>query len=75
MSASEQNAKSGAAGRLYGCFSCVSNNDESLSHRIRFQYELGESRYTVDEALAKDGIYSAPLKATFRILHAKRAEK
>ncbi len=46
----------------------VSNNDESLT--IEFvSYELGESRYTVDEALAKDAIYSAPLKATFRILH------
>src|SRR5689334_9782512 len=52
----------------------VSNNDESLT--IEFvSYELGESRYTVDEALAKDGVYSAPLKATFRILHREESGK
>src|ERR1700690_287082 len=52
----------------------VSNNDESLT--IEFvSYDLGETRYTVDEALAKDGIYSAPLKATFRILHREESGK
>src|SRR5579862_3687747 len=52
----------------------VSNNDESLT--IEFvSYELGESRYTEDEALAKDGVYSAPLKATFRILHREESGK
>src|SRR5437762_4150875 len=52
----------------------VSNNDESLT--IEFvAYELGESRYTVDEALAKDTIYSAPLKATFRILQRQEGGK
>ncbi len=52
----------------------VSNNDESLT--IEFvSYELGESRYTEEEALLKDGIYSAPLKATFRILHREESGK
>jgi DNA-directed RNA polymerase subunit beta len=52
----------------------VSNNDESLT--IEFvSYDLGETRYTVDEALAKDGVYSAPLKATFRILHREESGK
>ena len=52
----------------------VSNNDESLT--IEFvSYELGESRYTEDEALMKDGVYSAPLKATFRILHREESGK
>ena len=32
-------------------------------------------RSTVDEALAKDGVYSAPLKATFRILHREESGK
>jgi DNA-directed RNA polymerase subunit beta len=45
----------------------ISNNDESLTLEF-VAYDLGESRYTVEEALAKDTIYSAPLKATFRIL-------
>ena len=35
-------------------------------------YELGEPRYTVEEALSKDAIFSAPIKATFRILHRER---
>src|SRR4029077_8182050 len=30
---------------------------------------------TEDEALAKDGVYSAPLKATFRILHREESGK
>ena len=52
----------------------VSNNDESLT--IEFvSYELGESRYTEEEALLKDGIFSAPLKATFRILHREESGK
>jgi DNA-directed RNA polymerase subunit beta len=45
----------------------ISNNDESLTLEF-VSYELGEPRYTVEEALVKDTIYSAPLKATFRIL-------
>src|SRR5260221_2541838 len=52
----------------------VSNNDESLT--IEFvAYELGESRYAMEEALAKDGVYSAPIKATFRILHREESGK
>src|SRR3982751_6159614 len=45
----------------------ISNNDESLTLEF-VSYELGEPRYTVEEALHKDAIYSAPLKSTFRIL-------
>ncbi len=45
----------------------ISNNDESLTMEF-VQYELGEPRYTVEEAMMKDAIYSTPLKATFRIL-------
>lgn len=45
----------------------ISNSDESLTLEF-VAYDLGEPRYNVDEALAKDAIYSAPLKATFRIL-------
>jgi len=45
----------------------ISNNDESLTLEF-VGYELGSPRYTVEEALWKDAIYSAPLKATFRIL-------
>jgi DNA-directed RNA polymerase subunit beta len=45
----------------------ISNNDESLTLEF-VAYDLGEPRYTVDEALSKDTIFSAPLKATFRIL-------
>ncbi len=45
----------------------INNNDESLTLEF-VSYELGEPRYTVEEALNKDTVYSAPLKATFRIL-------
>src|SRR4029079_1346809 len=45
----------------------ISNNDESLTLEF-VGYELGEPRYTVEEALSKDAVYSVPLKATFRIL-------
>jgi DNA-directed RNA polymerase subunit beta len=52
----------------------ISNNDESLTLEF-VAYDLGEPRYTVEEALWKDTIYSAPLKATFRILNAKKMAK
>src|SRR4051812_4758471 len=52
----------------------ISNNDESLTLEF-VAYELGEPRYTVDEALHKDAIYSAPLKATFRILQREEGGK
>ena len=52
----------------------ISNNDESLTLEF-VSYELGESRYTVEEALNKDAIYSAPLKATFRILQREEGGK
>src|SRR5947209_631823 len=52
----------------------INNNDESLTLEF-VSYDLGEPRYTVDEALAKDAIYSAPLKATFRILQREEGGK
>ena len=52
----------------------ISNNDESLTLEF-VAYDLGEPRYTVDEALWKDTIYSAPLKATFRILQREEGGK
>ena len=52
----------------------ISNNDESLTLEF-VAYDLGEPRYTVDEALHKDAIYSAPLKATFRILQREEGGK
>src|SRR5258708_33984502 len=52
----------------------ISNNDESLTLEF-VSYELGEPRYTVEEALSKDAIYSAPIKATFRILHREEGGK
>jgi DNA-directed RNA polymerase subunit beta len=52
----------------------ISSNDESLTLEF-VSYELGEPRYTVDEALSKDTIFSAPLKATFRILQREENSK
>src|SRR5437762_2619839 len=52
----------------------ISNNDESLTLEF-VAYELGEPRYNVEEALNKDAIYSAPLKATFRILQREEGGK
>src|SRR3974390_2260625 len=52
----------------------ITNTDESLTLEF-VSYELGEPRYTVEEALAKDTIYSAPLKATFRILQREENAK
>jgi DNA-directed RNA polymerase subunit beta len=52
----------------------ISNNDESLTLEF-VGYELGEPRYTMEEALHKDAIYSAPLKATFRILQREEGGK
>src|ERR1700759_2463280 len=52
----------------------ISNNDESLTLEF-VAYDLGEPRYTVDEALSKDAIFSAPLKATFRILQREEGGK
>jgi len=52
----------------------ISNNDESLTLEF-VGYELGEPRYTVEEALTKDTVYSAPLKATFRILQREESGK
>src|SRR5690349_5254638 len=52
----------------------ISNNDESLTMEF-VAYDLGEPRYTVTEALSKDAVYSAPLKATFRILHREESGK
>ncbi len=52
----------------------ISNNDESLTLEF-IAYDLGEPRYTMEEALWKDTIYSAPLKATFRILQREENAK
>ena len=52
----------------------ITSNDESLTLEF-VQYELGEPRYTVEEALWKDAVYSAPLKATFRILQREESSR
>jgi DNA-directed RNA polymerase subunit beta len=52
----------------------ISSNDESLTLEF-VSYDLGEPRYTVDEALSKDTVFSAPLKATFRILQREEGGK
>ena len=45
----------------------VSSADESLQLEF-MHYTLGEPRYTVEEALSKDGSYSSQLRAWLRLV-------
>src|SRR5436190_14845972 len=52
----------------------IINGDESLALEF-VQYNLGTPKHTIEEAIDKDGSYSAPLKAVLRLVHRQPSGK
>ncbi|MCG3204266.1 MAG: DNA-directed RNA polymerase subunit beta [Elusimicrobia bacterium] len=52
----------------------IINSDESLALEF-VQYNLGTPKYTIEEAIDKDGTYATPLKAVLRLVHRQPSGK
>ncbi|OGR96995.1 MAG: DNA-directed RNA polymerase subunit beta [Elusimicrobia bacterium RIFCSPLOWO2_01_FULL_64_13] len=52
----------------------ISNADDTLELQC-MGYEIGEPKYSMDEALVKDATYAAPIKAHIRLIEKKEGGK
>ena len=52
----------------------ISNADDTLELQF-LNYEIGEPKYSIDEAISKDVNYSAPVKAHIRLVEKKEGGK
>ena len=52
----------------------ISNSDDTLELQF-LNYEIGESKYSIEEAITKDATYTAPVKINLRLVEKKESGK